>query len=143
MRVLTLQREAFRAAGRRAGAPVLMLGVEGEQHILGLEMAASILRHAGYSVVMLGGDVPLSSLPAAIDRHRPIVVGLTATMPGTVPQLTAAIDGIRGQAPRIGVIAGGAGVPTSLGSVAGVAVCDHVGDAVALTDGLLHRSALN
>jgi MerR family transcriptional regulator, light-induced transcriptional regulator len=143
MRVLALQREAFRAAGQRAGAPVLMLGIEGEQHILGLEMAASILTHAGYRVVMLGGDVPLSNLPAAIDRHRPVLVGLTATMPGTMSQLRAAIEGIRGHAPRTGVIAGGAGVPTSLGSVAGVAVCSHVGDAVELTDGLLHHSGLN
>jgi methanogenic corrinoid protein MtbC1 len=143
MRVLALQREAFRAAARRADAPVLLLGIEGEQHVLGLEMAASILRHDGYSVMMLGGDVPLSNLPAAIDRHRPFVVGLTATMPGALGRLRAAIDGIHGHAPGVGVIAGGSAVPASLASVADVAVCSHIADAVALVDGLLHRSASN
>ena len=142
-RVLMLQREAFRAVERRPGAPVLLLGMPGEHHILGLQMAASMLLHAGYGVVMLGGDVPLSDLSAAVDRHRPAVVGLTATMPGAGAQLTAAIEAVRVHAPGIGVIAGGAGVPTSLSAVAGVMVCQYVGDTVELTDGLLHRSALN
>jgi len=106
-------------------------------------MAASILTHAGYGVVMLGGDVPLSDLLAAIDRHRPAVVGFTATMPGTMRQLRAAVEGVRAHAPTAGIIAGGAEVPTSLHTVAGIEVCRHVGDAVELTDALLHRSAMN
>jgi methanogenic corrinoid protein MtbC1 len=92
---------------------------------------------------MLGGDVRLSDLSAAVERHRPAVVGLTATMPGTGSQLRAAIKAIRAHTPGVGVIAGGAAVPTSLSAMAGVAVCQHVGDTVELTDGLLHRSALN
>ncbi len=142
-RVLMLGREAFRAVERRPGAPVLLLGMPGEHHILGLQMAASMLLHAGYGVVMLGGDVPLSDLSAAVERHRPGVVGLTATMPGTGAQLRAAIEAIRAHTPGIGVIAGGAGVPTSLSAVASVEVCQYVGDTVELTDGLMHRSALN
>lgn len=142
-RVLVLQREAFRATRRRTGARVLLLGIQDERHVLGLQMAASILTHAGYGVVMLGGDVPLSDLPAAIDRHRPAVVGFTATMPGTLVQLRAAVEGVRAHAPTAGIIAGGAEVPTSLHAVAGVEVCRHVGDAVELTDALLHRSAMN
>jgi cobalamin-dependent methionine synthase I len=101
--------EAFRSARRRAGAPVLLLGIQGEQHTLGLQMAASILMHAGYRVIMLGGDLPLDELPAAIDRHRPAVVGLTATMPSTVEQLTEAIEGVLHHAPGAGVIVGGSG----------------------------------
>ncbi len=142
-RAVMLQREAFRAERQRAGAPVLLFGMPGEQHILGLEMAASILRHAGYGVVMLGADVPLSVVPAVVERHRPAVVGLTATMPSAGTQLRAAVEAIRVHAPYTGVIAGGAGVPASISSLPGVAVCRHVGDTVELTDGLLHRAALN
>src|SRR5512145_2459849 len=40
-RVLALQREAFRVAARRAREPVMLAAVEGEQHVLGLEMAGS------------------------------------------------------------------------------------------------------
>jgi methanogenic corrinoid protein MtbC1 len=142
-RVLMLEREAFRAVRRRADATVLLLGIEGEQHILGLQMAASILKHAGYDVVMLGGDVPLAVLPTAIDRHRPAVVGMTATMAATAARLRPAIEAVQADAPRVGVIAGGAGTPASLGSLPGVAVCHHVRDAVELTDGLLHRAGFN
>ncbi len=142
-RVLMLQREAFRAERRRSDAPVLLVGMPGEQHVLGLQMAASIFVHAGYGVVLLGGDVPLSALSSAVERHQPSVVGLTATMPGAGAQLRAAVEAIRGTGLSPGVIAGGAAVPASLSAIAGVAVCVRVGDAVELADGLMHRSQLN
>lgn len=142
-RVIALQREAFRAARRRADTRVLLLGLEGEQHTLGLQMAGSILSNAGYGVVMLGADVPSGDLPGAIDRHRPAVVGVSATMSGLAGELAAVIERVRAHAPAIGMIAGGPAVRSSLGSMAGIAVCRHVGDAVELTDGLLHHSSFN
>jgi MerR family transcriptional regulator, light-induced transcriptional regulator len=142
-RVLALQREVFRVAHRRAQSTVLLMALEGEQHVLGLEMAASILGHADFRVVMLGADVPLAAIAPAVERHRPAVVGFTATMPGTGQRLQAAIAAVRAAAPTIGVIAGGAAPPASLASVAGVSVCRHVGDAVETTDALLHRARLN
>ena len=47
MRMIALQREAFRVARKRSSATVL-LGpcVEKERHVVGLEMAASALLHA-------------------------------------------------------------------------------------------------
>ena len=44
-------------------------------------MVANLLRDAGYTVLMLGGDVPLSALAESAARHEPEVICLSATMP--------------------------------------------------------------
>ena len=82
IRVLALQREAFRATSRRGAHRVMLAGMEGERHGLGLTMAGSVLVHAGYDVRMLGPDLPMPDLASAVDRHRPSVVGLSVTQPG-------------------------------------------------------------
>ena len=61
-RVLALQREAFRVADRRTRERVMLAAVEGERHVLGLEMAGALLRHEGFDVRMLGADLPIDSL---------------------------------------------------------------------------------
>src|SRR3712207_1522351 len=43
MRCVTLHRERFRVARRRGGRLVVLAAVEGEQHVVGLGMAASLL----------------------------------------------------------------------------------------------------
>jgi methanogenic corrinoid protein MtbC1 len=78
IRVMTLQREAFRVARDRASRRVLLAGVQGERHVVGLEMAGSVILHAGYDVRLLGADVPVAAIGAAVARHRPAVVGFTS-----------------------------------------------------------------
>jgi methanogenic corrinoid protein MtbC1 len=143
IRVLALQREAFRTAARRGGHGVLLAAVEGEHHVVGLRMAASVLAHAGYAVRMLGADLPLGELEHAVERHRPAVVGLTATMPASGALLPVSLDAVRGVAPQAGVVVGGAAATPDLGARPGVAVCEHVADAVTAVDALARRAALN
>src|SRR3954469_25746655 len=66
LRVLTLQREAFRVARERLSHRVLLAGMQGERHVVGLEMAASLLLRSGYDVRMLGADVPVGQIAAAV-----------------------------------------------------------------------------
>ena len=139
LRVLTLQHEAFRVARRRAGHRVLLAAVPGERHDVGLRMVASLLLHGGFDVRLLGADLPLHALAAAVRRHAPSVVGLSGTMPESSAELETAVDVVRGVAPEAGIIVGGAaagGVPVTL---RGVVVCGHVSDAVGLVEGLLQR----
>ena len=90
-------------------------------------------RSSSASVVSVGSMVAMN-LPKYAKRPA---------MPSTVEQLTEAIEGVLRHAPGAGVIVGGSGAPDSFPAFAGVVACRHVGDAVELTDGLLHRSALN
>ena len=80
-RVLILVARA-REAPRPAGGPRAMLAaVEGEQHVMALDMAAKLLESAGDEVLTLGADVPTGALPAIVGDLTPALVALTATMP--------------------------------------------------------------
>ena len=143
VRVLTLYREAFRVSRRRAGHRVLLAGIEGERHVVGLEMAGSLMTHAGYEVRMLGAELPVAAVAAAVERHRPAIVGFTTATAETAVHLPAAVAAVRAASPTTGILVGGRGV--GLGPIAGgdVALCRHVADAVGRADALLQRSGLN
>jgi methanogenic corrinoid protein MtbC1 len=143
MRVLTLQREAFRVARRRGQHRVLLAAVQGEQHTIGLRMAGSLLLHAGFDVRMLGPDLPLAALASAVLKHRPAVVGLSATLPGSAGHLLRAAEMLRATTPTTGVIVGGAGVGDRFDRMPGVVVSRHVADVVGQVEGLAQRAAAN
>ena len=62
--VLALAHEVAGLAARRAEHRVMLAAVEGEQHVIALDMAAKLLESAGYEVLTLGADVPTHALPA-------------------------------------------------------------------------------
>jgi methanogenic corrinoid protein MtbC1 len=143
IRVMTLQREAFRVARERASRRVLLAGAQGERHVVGLEMAASVILHAGYDVLMLGADVPVAALASAIERHRPAVVGLTTAMSVSAVNVPDALAAVRSVAPDAGILLGGRGVDHVLVALPDVLVCRHVADAVPHVDALVRRAGRN
>lgn len=143
LRVLALQREAFRAVQRRAVGRIVLARPAGELHTLGLDMADSVLSHAGYDVHLLATDMEEGPLAVCIAEVQPVVVGLSATMPESAARLPRTIAAVRDAAPGVGIIVGGPAASDRLTSLPGVVVCRHVTDAVEMTDALLHRAALN
>jgi diguanylate cyclase (GGDEF)-like protein len=89
---------------------ILMAGVEGEQHSLGLRMATDIIELAGYETIYLGADVPINDLLQAVAARAPDLVGLSATMPSSIPALDQAIAEIQHLDPSMIVLFGGQGV---------------------------------
>jgi methanogenic corrinoid protein MtbC1 len=143
IRVMTLQREAFRVARERASRRVLLAGVQGERHVVGLEMAGSVILHAGYDVRLLGADVPVAAIGAAVTRHRPAVVGFTSASSLSSVYLPAAVDEVRRVGPDVGIVLGGRGIDEGLTAVGDAVVCRHVADAVAQVDALVKRAGRN
>ncbi|HEV7750447.1 MAG TPA: cobalamin-dependent protein [Baekduia sp.] len=143
LRVLMLQREAFRVARRRASHRILLAGAQGELHVVGLHMAGSLILHAGYDVRLFGADLPIDEISSAVEIHRPAVVGFTTASAQTAANLPAAIDAVRRLAPEAGVMVGGLGVDDAWSAVLDVVVCHHVGDAVQHVDALVQRAAHN
>ncbi len=82
---------------------VMMTAIQGEQHVLGLRLAADVLECAGYDVLYLGADVPLDALLAACRIHQPDVLGFTVSTWPNVPTMILAIHEIMQleQPPRI------------------------------------------
>jgi MerR family transcriptional regulator, light-induced transcriptional regulator len=80
---------------RRVGRPrgrAVVAGPEGEQHGLPIAMAAAALRQDGWTVELLGRDVPLDSLAHFVDVSTPDLVVLTVTSASAAPAATAARD---------------------------------------------------
>jgi methanogenic corrinoid protein MtbC1 len=143
LRVLTLQREAFRVSRQRASQRIVLAGAQGEQHVVGLQMVASVVLHAGYDVRMFGADLPVGEISTAVDRHRPAVVGFTTASVLTAVNLPAAFDAVRRASAETGIVVGGAGAGVGPPAGPDVVVCRHVSDAVGHVDALVKRASRN
>jgi methanogenic corrinoid protein MtbC1 len=92
----------------RSGKPRAMLAaVQGEQHALGLRMAADLLEDAGYQVGYLGADVPTEALLQAIVSLSPDLLGLSATMPGSGSRMEDVVEAVSTERPRLKLLIGG------------------------------------
>jgi methanogenic corrinoid protein MtbC1 len=95
---------------RRPGRPrALLAAVQGEQHALGLRMAADLLEDDGYEVAYLGADVPTVALLQAIHALSPDLLGLSATMPESRQRLEDVIEAVRAEYPQLPLLIGGQG----------------------------------
>jgi diguanylate cyclase (GGDEF)-like protein len=101
---------------------ILMAAVEGEQHALGLRMASDVIELAGYETIYLGADVPTADLLQAVAARSPNLVGLSATMPSSIPALERTIAEIRRFNPSLIVLFGGQGAQLSGGDDGAVLV---------------------
>ena len=112
---------------------VLLAGVEGQHHTLGLRMIADVLEGAGYEVLYLGGDVPVESLRSAVAQHRPAVTGLGFGIAADVSALADSLWAIHELSLETRVVLGGRAVPPGLRSCAYPWVASSV-DAVAAVE---------
>jgi methanogenic corrinoid protein MtbC1 len=142
-RVLVLAHELARLPAQRARHRVMFAAVEGEQHVVALDMAANLLDSAGYEVLTLGADVPTDALPSIVADLHPALFAFSATMPESGGRLSAAVRAVTAAAGDVGVIVGGVGAPDDLAFEPRVVVADSVSRVVGAADGLIRRSGLN
>jgi MerR family transcriptional regulator, light-induced transcriptional regulator len=143
LRVLALQREAQRTVQARKGRKALLAAPEGEQHTVALQMIANLMRDAGYTVLMLGPDVPPGALAECAARHEPTIVCLTATMPSASDRVMLAIHEIERGWPDAGFVLGGRGVSPRLRPRPGIHICRRVSEVVDAADAVLMRAERN
>jgi methanogenic corrinoid protein MtbC1 len=143
LRVLALQREARRTARARTGCKALLAAPEGELHIVALQMTSNLLRDAGYTVLMLGPDVPLGDLAESAARHEPGIVCLTATMPDVSDRVMMAIHEVQRGWSGAGYVVGGRGLSSRLRPLPGIHVCKRVSEVVDAADAIIKRADLN
>jgi len=109
-RILAALRPPPAAAVPRRGR-ALLAAVEGEQHALGLRMAADLLEDAGYDAIYLGADVPTGALLRAVDSLSPDLVAVTATMSTLARRLETIAAELRRTHPALDVLVGGQAAP--------------------------------
>jgi methanogenic corrinoid protein MtbC1 len=102
-----LQLEAHAGEASDGRERALLATVEGEQHALGLRMAADVLEDAGFQPIYLGADVPTEALLQAVTSLQPDLLALSATMPELAPRLQEVAAAVRGLHPDVSLIVGG------------------------------------
>jgi len=96
--------------------PVLVLAtLPGEQHVLGLHMAALALAQHNARLVFLGADVPPSEIARALAHHSAEAVALSAAAGGDRARLERDVIALRAElGPDVPIVAGGDGFQPSL-----------------------------
>ena len=95
-----------------AAATVVLGTVKGDVHDIGKNIVGMIMEGAGFRVVDLGTDVPADRFAKAIVEHKAHVLGLSALISTTMPEMRHVLSVLKEAGARDGVkvIVGGAPV---------------------------------
>jgi 5-methyltetrahydrofolate--homocysteine methyltransferase len=139
--------EPYLYSGDKAPPVKVMIGtVKGDLHDIGKNMVLTMMRSVGFEVIDLGIDVSVENFIAEVNAQRPAILGLSALLTTTMPQMGQVIDALReaGFRDQVKVIVGGAPVNQRY--------CDKIhadgyakdaGEAVALVKQWLKNSHIN
>jgi methylmalonyl-CoA mutase cobalamin-binding domain/chain len=95
--------------------------VKGDIHDIGKNLVAMMLEGAGYEVIDLGINNPVESYLAALDEHKPEILGMSALLTTTMPYMKVVIDTLTEQGRRddVIVLVGGAPLNEEFGKAIG------------------------
>ncbi len=84
--------------------------VKGDIHDIGKNLVGMMLEGAGFEVIDLGINNPVDNYLAAIDKHNPSVMGMSALLTTTMPYMQVVIEELdkRGILKQLPVMVGGA-----------------------------------
>ena len=80
------------ASGIEPIGRVVMGTVKGDLHDIGKNLCIMMLRGAGFEVVDLGVDTSPDDFIEAVEEHRPVVMGMSALLTTTMPNMGKTID---------------------------------------------------
>lgn len=94
----------------------LIGSVAGDIHDIGKNMCGVMLESAGFKVIDLGVNVPTGVFVDQIERHKPDIVGMSAFLTTTVPELEHNLAALKeaGLRDSVKVMVGGAPVTAQL-----------------------------
>jgi corrinoid protein of di/trimethylamine methyltransferase len=105
--------EPHLAREKKAASGKILLGtVRGDLHDIGKNMVATMLRGVGFDVVDLGINITADDFVRQVETHRPDVLGMSALLTTTMPEMKKVIDALaaRGLREEVKVMVGGAPV---------------------------------
>ncbi len=105
--------EPYLTVGQAGAKGRVMIGtVKGDMHDIGKNLVITMLRGVGYEVKDLGVDVPVAKFVQMVKEFRPEILGLSALLTTTMPQMKQVIEALAGAGLRdvVKVMVGGAPV---------------------------------
>ncbi|MFI4868289.1 MAG: corrinoid protein [Steroidobacterales bacterium] len=95
--------------------------VKGDIHDIGKNLVSMMLEGAGFEVIDLGINNPVEKYLAAIEQHKPDILGMSALLTTTMPYMKVVIDTLKekGIRDRYIVLVGGAPLNEEFGKAIG------------------------
>jgi methylmalonyl-CoA mutase cobalamin-binding domain/chain len=128
------------------GAPKLgkmVIGtVKGDIHDIGKNLVGMMMEGAGFEVIDLGINNPVENYLAAIEEHKPDIVGMSALLTTTMPYMKVVIDTMKEKGIRDDyiVLVGGAPLNEEFAAAVGAdAYCRDAAVAVETAQELIKR----
>ncbi|PLX39588.1 MAG: cobalamin-binding protein [Hyphomicrobiales bacterium] len=116
--------------------------VKGDIHDIGKNLVSMMMEGAGFEVVDIGINNPVEDYFAALDEHKPDILGMSALLTTTMPYMKVVIDELiaRGQRDDFIVLVGGAPLNEDFGKAVGAdAYCRDAAVAVEMAKDFMKR----
>lgn len=121
---------------QRARGTIVIGTVEGDIHDIGKNIVSCVLDGYGFQVIDIGIDVTADAFAQAIEEYKPDVLGMSALLTTTMPNLLKTINLLkeRGLREKVKVLIGG--VPTSEDFAKSIGADGYAADAISAAEWL-------
>lgn len=130
---MTILRPLLIATGAPRQGKMVIGTVKGDIHDIGKNLVGMMMEGAGFEVIDLGINNPVEKYLAALEEHKPDILGLSALLTTTMPYMKVVIDTLKEKGLRDDfiVLVGGAPLNEEFGRAVGAdAYCRDAGIAV-------------
>jgi len=118
---MEILRPLLAETGAEPVGKVVIGTVKGDIHDIGKNLVAMMLEGAGFEVIDLGINTDAAQFLAALDEHKPDILGMSALLTTTMPYMKVVIDTLKesGRRNEQIVLVGGAPLNEEFGSAIG------------------------
>jgi 5-methyltetrahydrofolate--homocysteine methyltransferase len=118
---LNLLRPLLAAKGEKSLGKFVMGTVKGDVHDIGKNLCNIMLEGAGFEVIDLGVNVAPEKFIAAVQTHKPDIIGFSAFLTTTMPMIKVNVEALKkaGLRDSLKVMAGGAPVTAHYAELCG------------------------
>jgi len=118
---MAILRPLLAETGAEPIGSVVIGTVKGDIHDIGKNLVAMMLEGAGFEVFNLGINTDVEEFLAALDEHKPDILGMSALLTTTMPYMKVVIDTLveKGRRDEVIVLVGGAPLNEEFGAAIG------------------------
>ena len=129
---MAILRPLLAETGAKPVGTMVIGTVKGDIHDIGKNLVAMMLEGAGFEVYDIGINNAVEDYIAALERHKPDILGMSALLTTTMPYMKVVIDALKDQGIRDDfiVMVGGAPLNEEFGEAVGAdAYCRDAAEA--------------
>ena len=142
---MAILRPLLAETGAQSIGKVVIGTVKGDIHDIGKNLVGMMLEGAGFEVIDIGINNPVEDYLAALEEHKPDILGMSALLTTTMPYMKVVIDTLKEQGMRDDfiVLVGGAPLNEEFGEAVGAdAYCRDAAVAVETAKSLIAERRL-